>query len=677
MITRRVPYVSLSLHGPLFSIWHNVAILEGFLVRLSISLIALFLPLLLRAQEPPAAGPSPGAASPAPANPGAGSPGNIGIGNTNPTAPGRSPFPGQDPNDRSRFPEMQNRPIFISGKVVLEDGTPPPDSVTIERICNGNVRPEGYTNSKGNFSIELGRNSNVFADASTSTGLDDGTFNRGGGMGRAPGMGGFGAPNSGLTERDLIGCELRASLPGFRSEVVNLSGRRFMDRPDIGTIILRRIANVEGFTFSMTTALAPKDAKKSYEKGLDLMKKKKVEAALVEIEKATTTYPKYAIAWYDLGRIYEMQKRNDDAVRAFNASITADSKYVKPYINLAFLHAGKNEWEKTAEMSAKGVKLNPFEYPQLHFVNAVANLNLGKLDDAEKSAREAAKLDPKGQMPRIDQVLGVILAQKNDLKGAKESFAAYLKKDPDSPTATQIRQQLARLEATPQTAPAQSAAPAAPAPAAPPPPRPAPTVSARTAWPSWSGGISDLPPGTLSKPIDPSALWKEIGQSVYSLITAGDATQLPQEAAEFQGAAVAVSDSLLITNCDVLENAGSTGLYQDGKLVTTTVRLVKAKRTAGLCVLQAGGTKLRPVNGVRYAQDLTAGEKTFTVRSGALAEGTLQSAKLQGNVKLLVTNSPVSAATAGGGLFDNMGNLLGVTTLRSQSAVIAAEEFFQ
>ena len=83
------------------------------------------------------------------------------------------------------------------------------------------------------------------------------------------------------------------------------------------------------------------------------------------------------------------------------------------------------------------------------------------------------------------------------------------------------------------------------------------------------------------------------------------------------------------------------------------------------------------MNGVRYAQDLTAGEKTYTVRSGALAEGTLQSAKNQGNVKLLVTNSPVTASTAGGGLFDNMGNLLGVTTLRSQTAVIAVEEFYQ
>jgi len=641
-------------------------------------LFALVFSALLPAQQGPGAATGPGTST----NPGS-------IGNTNPTNPGsigntnptRPTFPGQNPNDTSRFPDLQqNRPIFISGKVVLEDGTPPPDSVTIERMCNGVVRPEGYTNSKGHFSVELGRNNGMLADASTSGGFDDGTIGANNPMGnRNQTFGGFGTPGRGISERDLIGCEIRANLPGFRAEHVQLSGRRFLDNPDIGTIILRRIANVEGFTFSMTTALAPKEAKKSYEKGLELARKKKIPEALTELEKATAAYPKYAIAWFDLGRVYEMQKRPDDARKAFESAIAADGKYVKPYVNLAFIHAGAKDWEKTAEISAKGVKLNPFEYPQLHYVNSVSNLNLGKLDDAEKAAREASKLDPKGQMPRIDQLLGVILAQKNDIKGAKESFANYLKKDPDSPEAQQVRLQLARLDAppAPAAAPAPVESTAPPRSVAPPPPPPPAEVSARSSWPAWSGGISDLPPGTLSKTLDPSALSKEVGSAVYSLVTAGDASQLKPEAKEFQGAAVAVSDNLLLTNCDVVENAGSTGLYQNGKLVTTTVRLLKSKKAAGLCVLQAGGAKLQPVNGVRYAQDLSAGEKTFTVRAGELAEGTLQSAKLQGNVKLLITNSPVSAATAGGGLFDSFGNLIGVTTLRAQTAVIAVEEFYQ
>lgn len=668
------------------ALWHNVAKLEGPPVRLPFLLFALIPAVAVSGQQPPAAGPGNAGAT----SPGAGSTGatNPGFGNTNPTNPGRSPFPGNDPTmDRNRFPEMQNRPIFISGKVMMEDGTPPPDSVTIERVCNGQVRPEGYTNSKGTFSIELGRNTNMLADASTSTGLDDGTFGRDpfGGAARR-GMGGFGAPNSGLSERDLIGCEIRANLAGFRADSVNLAGRRFMDNPDIGTIVLRRIANVDGYTFSMTTALAPKEAKKSYEKALGLVKKNKTAEALVEIEKATAAYPKYAIAWYDQGRLYEEQKRPADAARAFQSAIAADSKYVKPYLNLAYLHAAGGQWEPAAEISAKGVKLNPFEYPQLHFINGLANLNLGKLDVAEKAAREAGKLDPKGRMPKVDQLLGVILAQKNDISGAKQSFANYLKKDPNAADAEQVRAQLAKLEeapaaaapvAAPAAAKASSAASAPSAPAEPAPVKSANVVSSRSAWPAWSGGISDLPPGTLSREMDAEVLAKETAGTVYSIVTAGDATQLPQTASEFQGAAVAVTEKLLVTHCDVMESQGTTGLYQHGKLVTTTVRLVKAKRAAGLCVLEAGGVKLRPVNGVRYAQDLTAGEKTYTVRNGALGEGTLQSAKLQGDVKLLVTNAPVSAASAGGGLFDNMGNLLGVTTLRSQSAVIAVEEYFQ
>ena len=44
------------------------------------------------------------------------------------------------------------------------------EPATIERICGGgNARPEGYTDSKGRFSIELGRNMGVMQDASVST----------------------------------------------------------------------------------------------------------------------------------------------------------------------------------------------------------------------------------------------------------------------------------------------------------------------------------------------------------------------------------------------------------------------------------------------------------------------------------------------------------------------------
>ena len=86
---------------------------------------------------------------------------------------------------------MQSRPVFLSGKVVMEDGTPPPDAVTIERVCGGSVRPEGYTDSKGRFSFQLGQNQGMMADASMSSAdTMSGIPGRGGPAGM--GMGGRG-----------------------------------------------------------------------------------------------------------------------------------------------------------------------------------------------------------------------------------------------------------------------------------------------------------------------------------------------------------------------------------------------------------------------------------------------------------------------------------------------------
>ena len=129
--------------------------------------------------------------------------------------------------------------------MLSEGGGPPPEPATMELLCGGNARPQGYTDSKGRFSFQLGQNADVMADASYS-----------------PGFGGPGAgpmtqnPNANVRPRDLNGCELRASLAGFRSDSVSLATRRSLDDPDVGTIILHRMANVEGLTVSATSAMS-------------------------------------------------------------------------------------------------------------------------------------------------------------------------------------------------------------------------------------------------------------------------------------------------------------------------------------------------------------------------------------------------------------------------------------
>jgi len=331
------------------------------------------------------------------------------------------------------MPEMR-RPIFLSGKVVLDDGTPPPDSVVIERVCNGIARPEAYTDSKGRFSFQLGQNMNVMPDASVGSSADSGGF---GGMSRTQPGGG-----SGLSERDLMGCELRANLPGFRSEVVNLAGRRVMDNPDVGTIILKRLANVEGMTISATTALAPKDARKSFDKAKENVKKQKWAEARKELEKAVTVYPKYAAAWHQLGLVHEKNNDLDAARKAYTEALSADAKFISPYMQLAQMAVKEAKWQDVADTTSRVVKLNPFNFPQAYFYNAVANYTLQKLDAAEASAREALKIDPEHRIAKTSHLLGVILAQKNDYTGAAEQMENYLKFAPQANDAGQVRKQL-------------------------------------------------------------------------------------------------------------------------------------------------------------------------------------------------------------------------------------------
>jgi len=335
------------------------------------------------------------------------------------------------------------RVFFFSGKVMMDDGTPPPETAVIERVCNGMPRPEAYTDSKGRFNFQLGQNNQMMADASTSSG--DGIFGGGGMNSRgsmAPGMGG----GRQITERDLMGCELRASLAGFRSDVVSLAGRRSMDNPDVGTIVLHRMAKVDGYTFSATSAFAPKDARKSFEKGKDLSKKKKYDAAEKELVKATTEYPKYAAAWYELGVVYQQQSKVDDARRAYESSTKADEKFISPYAQLARIAAAQQKWPEAEAMSSRVIKLNPFFSPEIYFLNSVANLNMNKLQEAEENAREAAKMDPNHRNPRVAALLGVILAQKQDFTGAAEQMRAYLKMAPDAQDADKMREQLAKIE---------------------------------------------------------------------------------------------------------------------------------------------------------------------------------------------------------------------------------------
>jgi len=384
-------------------------------------------------------------------------------GTTGTTTPGRgTTTPGTTTPSNTNTPtQNQNQsipqPIFVSGRVTLEDGTAPPEPVIIQTVCNGMPHGEGYTDPKGYFGLELGSRNSVVQDASeissfsqianplasstSGNALSTGSGNMGPGMGAND------------PERRYLGCDLQAKLVGYRSQQIPLTGRRPLDDPNIGTILLHRIGkNEDGQMVSAVSLAAPKDAKKAYEKGMEAVKKKKWDDAEKNFEKAVEVYPKYAAAWYELGMLQMGQSKPDMATSYFKRALECDAKYLQPYLQMAVIHLMAKRWQELAEVTQKTVRLDPFDYPQAFFFNSVANYNLHNYDEAEKSALEAERLDTRHAFPRVIYLIGLVDIQKQRYEDASKRFKSYLKLEPTTDDAATVRSQIEAIDKITATA---------------------------------------------------------------------------------------------------------------------------------------------------------------------------------------------------------------------------------
>ena len=372
--------------------------------------------------------------------------GSTGAGNTRNSVP-----------SSTTTPDYNQRPMYISGKVIMDDGTAPTDSVTIQLTCGSSPRSVAHTDSSGSFSVDLNNRNNIaaFADASQSS-LDGlGGYSRptsaSSASSTSASMGGIGSTSTSTGTAsngrgNLMGCDLSAQLAGFKSDPVHLSNRQSLDNPDVGTLILHRLGKAEGTTISATTTMAPKDARKAFDKGRSEAKKERWEQAERELQKAVDLYPKFAMAWFELGFVQESRKNEEAARKSYERALACDSKFLPPYQQLAIMDAAQSKWQEVADETDRLLRSNPTDYPVSWYYYGLANYQLKKLELAEKSLRNGIKVDVEHRAPRMEYLLGIILANKRDLAGAAEHLRNYLVYSPNSPDFDQVKKQLEKVE---------------------------------------------------------------------------------------------------------------------------------------------------------------------------------------------------------------------------------------
>jgi tetratricopeptide (TPR) repeat protein len=363
------------------------------------------------------------------------------------TNPGQ-PTPLNPSNGTLGQPTAGELVMFLQGHVATDDGTDVPRDVIVERVCNARVLQQVYAAPGGYFSMQLGSVNDSYVDATAEPPARIGQSNN--------------AAGTGIPRRQLTNCELRASVSGFTSKVVNLVDiSPGSSNVDVGGIVVHRTEKIKGATLSAAPYQAPKDARKAYENGIEAERKGKLADARQYFEKAVEIYPKYTSAWFQLGAVLRNLAQKEPARDAFSHATAIDSKFLPPYLSLAAMAFEAREWTQVLNLTnhvmeldplryadVKGyiVDLDPVDYAEAYFYNSAANYRLDRIEDAEKSGLRAERLDTRPRFPQLHLLLAEIFARKTDYARAISETKIYLELMPHAKNADQVRGQLAELE---------------------------------------------------------------------------------------------------------------------------------------------------------------------------------------------------------------------------------------
>jgi hypothetical protein len=291
--------------------------------------------------------------------------------------------------------------VIIKGKVTMADGSPPPFTVSIERVCTDlqGSAPGPLANKKGEYTWRMD--------------VDP------------------------LNSRK---CVIRASHPGYTSTSIDISA---LDGATSSVINMDTLvvfsATANPSTIVTGDAGVPSKAGPAWKAAMKAVDARNLPEAAVQLNAAVAAAPKFAIGWHALGVVQENSGKPAEARDAYQHAIEADPKMFAAYVLLARASLRAKDWDGAAKTADTLIKIDSKKtYPEIFLHQAVARYQLKDLDGAAASAQEAIKL----KLPRAEYVLGRILEAKGDAAGAREHMSKYLDQDKSTPDADAIRKHI-------------------------------------------------------------------------------------------------------------------------------------------------------------------------------------------------------------------------------------------
>jgi tetratricopeptide (TPR) repeat protein len=201
-----------------------------------------------------------------------------------------------------------------------------------------------------------------------------------------------------------------------------------------------RAAPVEhtGYTVSLRDLKLPAKARHAYEKGLTLLQKKDAEASLDHFKEATSAYPSYYEAYYQIGLANMELRRSPDAEQALQRSIDlSGGGYAEPQFALGALLCDRQQYQEAERVLRRSIEVDSTSWKGYLFLGQ-AQFGLNQLSEAEKNAREV--LLRHSDTPPAYILLANIHIRRHEYILGIQDLDTYLAMKPTGTTSQQARE---------------------------------------------------------------------------------------------------------------------------------------------------------------------------------------------------------------------------------------------
>jgi len=205
----------------------------------------------------------------------------------------------------------------------------------------------------------------------------------------------------------------------------------------------RTAGQMKAAVVNANLAAVPDNARKLYEKGLDLSRAGDTAKAIDSIKGALSIYPNFPLALNELGVQYLKSGKPEKATEALNSAVKLEPDAFTPRLNLGIALLEAKQFQEAQAQLNEAVKRNAAA-PTPHMYLGLTLAHLNDLVEAEKELLRAIEVGG-NNMGLAHYYLGGLYWKRRDYARAVEHLEKYLELTPNAPDSERVRTTIKEL----------------------------------------------------------------------------------------------------------------------------------------------------------------------------------------------------------------------------------------